>query len=196
MPMSNGVSLKGIGILSYLSDSRLQELSECGEFVRYAARQVVLEQGIDQDRLYIVIQGALEVLSKTDGQEVHIGEAGEGDCVGEISLFEPTKTSAMVRAKSDVLLWSMCVEGLQTFMAKYPLQGAQLLLGITQLLSRRLRLANDEIAASRILPVHLGVRSSSIADMPEGGLLDEDRKGFEKLTGKKGEYRLPRDIKR
>lgn len=176
------VRLPHVGIFAYMKDKYLEPLRDFSEFSRMATGAVVLDQGVDQDRLYVVVEGVLQVILKDDTQEIVVGEIGPGDCVGEISIFEPGPTTAMVRVSQDALIWHLDVSGLQAYFEQYPVPGGQLIMGMTQLLSRRLRQANAAIVANRILLRYLHVRLGNLSGPVEGGDLELKNKDYKLRT--------------
>jgi hypothetical protein len=56
------------------------------------------------------------------------------------------------------------IQSLQTYFEQLPVAGGQLMLGIAQLLSKRLRQANQTILSNQIVPVHLSVRSGTMRE--------------------------------
>ncbi|MEM9445025.1 MAG: cyclic nucleotide-binding domain-containing protein [Verrucomicrobiota bacterium] len=189
------ITLQPIGVLGFMSRRRISILQPFGSFHELAAEQILIEQGQEPNTLYIVVSGRLEVFKTLESNAVTLGQVESGDCLGEISLFEPTSATATVKAIEDCVLWSLGLEGLHAFMEQEATSGAQLLLGITQLLSRRLKLANTAIAASHVMPNHLCVRRRHTDSLDAENWVQEDKKGFEKLTGKKNQYKLPDRIK-
>jgi CRP/FNR family cyclic AMP-dependent transcriptional regulator len=167
------------GILSHIPAPDLETLKFYGVFGEFGVGENVIAEGTLQDRLYFVISGKLEVSVDSGGQKVVLGEMGPGDCIGEVSVFEPGPASATVSVVETVVLWHIDVAALQTFFEAIPAAGGSLLLGIAQLLSRRLRQANAAIIANRVLPKHLSVRSGGLREpikaenlpVEKGGLL-------------------------
>jgi CRP-like cAMP-binding protein len=163
--MSDGsVDLIPVGILGYISPGDLQTLKFYGTFGEFGSGEIVVDQGAAQTCLYVVISGILEVIIVGSGKEVRLGEIGAGDCIGEVSVFEPGVASASVRVVETAVLWSLDVQSLQTYFEQLPVAGGQLILGIAQLLSKRLRQANQTILSNQISPVHLSVRSGSMRE--------------------------------
>jgi CRP-like cAMP-binding protein len=172
--------LRQEGILSHISPSDLETLKYYGVFGEYGPGEVVVQEGVEQSELYIVIAGDLEVVIKSGGEEVTLGKIGPGDCIGEISIFEPGPASATVRVLEQAVLWHLDVTSLQSYFERLPVAGGQLMLGIAQLLSKRLRQANQAIIANRMIPKHLSVRSGKVEPITADNV-DEDNK--EKRTG-------------
>jgi len=153
--------LKPIGILSFLDEEALEALKYHGTFGEYGPGEVLIHEGERQFSLWVVLSGKLEVFVETSGKEVKIAEISGGDCLGEVSIFEPGEASASVRVVETAVLWNLEVEQLQRFFEKLPVAGGQLMLGIAQLLSRRLRSSNQQILQNQMTPKHLSVRSGT-----------------------------------
>lgn len=191
--------LQPVGILSYLEPRDLETLQFYGAFGEYGAGEVVVTQGEKVQTLHIVIAGALDVIVTAGDKQTKVGEIGPGDCIGEVGILEPGPASATVKVSQTTILWSIDVAALQQFFETVPAAAAQLLLGISSLLCKRLRHANETIMENRIIPGHLAVRSglikepiraSSIEKSSRGGLLS----GL--LGGKKQEPKISTEIKR
>ncbi|MDX6765195.1 MAG: cyclic nucleotide-binding domain-containing protein [Candidatus Methylacidiphilales bacterium] len=152
------------GILQYIGYSDLEALKFYGAFGEYGEGEVIITQDQPNDRLYIVVHGALDVLVSHQGKDTKVGEISTGDSIGEVAILEPGEASATVVVRERAILWSMDVEALQQYFEAVPVGGAYLLLGISRLLCRRLRHANQTIIENRIIPGHLGVRSGLIRE--------------------------------
>ncbi len=182
------MDLKQKGILAYMCEEYLRALAAHGQFTPYQSGQILIQQGSIQGSLHVVCEGILEVIYEEQGQRICIGQVEPGDCVGEMGLFEDCPASASVRVSENTLVWSLSREGLQSFIQNTPLASAQLMLGITQLLARRLRYAGQTLIRSKALPTHLAVRCQEISDVSTLREKDHDIK-------KKPGYQLPTDIK-
>jgi CRP-like cAMP-binding protein len=150
------------GILAFLKPEELEVLKFYGVFGEYGVGEIVVEEGAMQNRLYYVLSGKLNVLVNRAGEEFKLGEVQSGDCLGEVSIFEPGVASATVRVSETAVLWHLDIEALQSFFAELPGAGGQLLVGIAQLLCKRLRHANDAIAQNHSSPNFLGIRAGAL----------------------------------
>jgi CRP-like cAMP-binding protein len=168
--------LKPEGILSALLPADLEALKFYGTFGEYSVGEVVIKEGDKQDRLYLVISGKLEVSIASAGEQIKVGTMDPGQCFGEVSIFEPGPASASVKVIETSVMWSLDAISLQNFFEQVPLAGGQILLGISQLLSGRLRRANEilienslqpEISVQKFEPI----RAGNLDD--KGGLLDQ-----------------------
>lgn len=172
--------LTAVGILRHLSQPDLEALKFYGTFGEYGVGEVIITQDQPNDYLYFVVHGALDVIVSQHGKETKVGDIGPGDCIGEVAILEPGDASATVVVRETSILWSLDVNALQQYFEAVPVGGAYLLMGISRLLCRRLRHANQTIMENRIIPGHLGVRS---------GLVREPIR-FENVSGKSGKSGL------
>jgi CRP-like cAMP-binding protein len=188
--MSDTTQLPQQGICSYVAEKYLGVLKDFGKISTHPEDEMIFEQGVMQDCLFIVVDGELDVIVKTKAQDVLIAKLSRGDCFGEISLFQPGLTTAMIRTAVPTTLWHLDAAGLQSFFEEHPIAGGQLIMGVTQLLSRRLRHANAKILEHKVLHKNLGVRSGNKQQELEAQLAEQE-KASELLGGKKGGYKLP-----
>lgn len=88
----------GRSILNSLSEQTIATLSTHGFLMDLAAGQLLTEQGIKQQDLFVVIEGALEV---HDGDR-RLRTIGPGEVIGEIGFFGTSgRRSASVTAVTD-----------------------------------------------------------------------------------------------
>jgi CRP/FNR family transcriptional regulator, cyclic AMP receptor protein len=154
------------GILENLDADQLRALTAYGVEQTFNPGQTIIVQGEDQSQLYLLLTGKMNVYAVVNGKEVLLAEVNPGESIGEISIFEPGPASATVKGTTGGQLWRLDVEHLQTFLGDYPDAGVVLLLGLSQLLSRRLRHANEVVKANQIIPGFLSVRAKLRAGVP------------------------------
>ena len=86
-----------------LSKAALASASSRLETVRFRAGDVVIRQGDEPDRFYIIADGEVDVVRHTAaGADVHLATLRPGEVFGEIGILEETRRTADVRARSDV----------------------------------------------------------------------------------------------
>jgi CRP-like cAMP-binding protein len=134
------------GIIEPLGDEDRLLLSSYGEFRPVHERQVLIEEGHQQNSLYFVISGALHATTMRGGRQVLLGKISVGETIGEINIFHPGLASATVTAVEFSQVWRIDRGSLEEFMNVSPLPAAHLLIGISSTLSRRLRDTNEKVA--------------------------------------------------
>ena len=95
--------LRGIPMLALLPERIIERLARSLVKVELTAGDVVVKEGDEGDRFYVVESGTLEV--SRDGE--HIAEIGPGGSFGEIALLRNVPRMATVRASSGVVLLAL-----------------------------------------------------------------------------------------
>lgn len=86
-----------------LTKAALARASNRLQTVRFRAGEVVMRQGDEPDRFYIVTDGQVDVIRHTaEGADVHLATLSRGKFFGEMGILEETRRTADVRARSDV----------------------------------------------------------------------------------------------
>ena len=68
---------------------------------KYRDGEVIIRQGDEGNCMYVIQEGQVEVLQQFTGKEVQLGICGEGECLGEMAIFEREVRSATVRALGE-----------------------------------------------------------------------------------------------
>jgi alkyl hydroperoxide reductase subunit AhpC len=86
-----------------LSKAALARASNRLQTMRFRMGDVVIRQGDEPDRFYIVADGEVDVVRHTaEGADVPLATLRRGEVFGEIGILEETRRTADVRARSDV----------------------------------------------------------------------------------------------
>jgi CRP-like cAMP-binding protein len=138
--------LPALGLLSPLGDDDRNILSGYGDFLPVQSGDKLIEEGKDQNSLFVVISGALHATTMRGGHPVLLGKISRGESIGEVNLLDPAKASASVTAVEFSQVWRISCESLEEYMNAYPLPAAHLLVGIGKTLARRVRDVNEKVA--------------------------------------------------
>jgi CRP-like cAMP-binding protein len=115
------------------------ELIKAGKTTRYEDGQVILEQGIVNQHLYVVAEGTVEVAKRGDGHdEIVLATLARGDCFGETSILTGDVASAAVRSRGKSSILSIHKDQLEVLLQKEP----QLSRELARMLAERLSAAN------------------------------------------------------
>ena len=107
----------------------------------YKPGEVIIRQGEVGDCMYVIQEGQVEVVAEEDGDEVRLAVRGEGDFIGEMSIFEQEVRSATVRAIGEVRILTV---DKKTFLRRIH-QDPSLAYRIVQVMSSRIRELSLEI---------------------------------------------------
>lgn len=152
-------TLPRTGILAFMDDESREQFASYGKHVSTSPGEVIIQEGSTHTNLYVVLSGTFSIDTNATGREVHLDNLVEGDCIGEVAVFQPGVASATVTSVDTGQLWAIDVEHLQQFLLEWPHSGCAAVLGINTILSRRLKRANAVIRSNEIVPGFLSVRS-------------------------------------
>jgi CRP/FNR family cyclic AMP-dependent transcriptional regulator len=113
------------------------------EKVRFRAGDVILSEGEDGDRAYLIVSGSAEVIIGEGAKARRIATLKDGDVFGEMSLIEPGPRSATVRAVSDVECAATSYDDFMASMRENPEQAIEFM----KVLVMRLRKMNEMMAS-------------------------------------------------
>lgn len=132
-------------LLANFNANELALLSSFGDSRSYQPGDIVIRQGDENDHLYLVLKGKLEVLQEVDGADRVVAVLEAGDSLGEVSIFDPGPASATVRAGSEAEVWLITRDSLERLHTANPKVAYRLLTRITTCLSKRMRDMNDKL---------------------------------------------------
>lgn len=103
------------------------------------------------DSAYVIRHGAVKVhVEQEDGRDVIVAILGPGEIVGEMSVIDRELRSGSVVTLEDSVLFWIDRDAFQNCLRTMP----RLALNLTEILSRRLRIANERIKALATLDVY------------------------------------------
>jgi CRP/FNR family transcriptional regulator, cyclic AMP receptor protein len=164
--------LRDVNLFHGLAEDALQRLSSVARSVVLRPGQVLFVQGDPSNGCYPVLAGALRVsYFSADGHETMLAMLGKGDVVGEMGLFDAAPRSATVTAQTECEL--AFVGAAEFFRCADDDPG--IYRHLLKLLSARLRVTNDALAAATTLPLSgrlarvLLLLSESFGQILDGG---------------------------
>lgn len=137
-PMASLTSL-----IKIFTPEQMALLSSYGQSISYAKDEAIMRQGEDNEHLYLVLRGKVEVRVATDSGPKRIATVVSGHSLGEISIFDPGVASATVIAVEESDLWRITAGQLETFHEEHPRAAYKLVTRIAYCLADRLRGSNE-----------------------------------------------------
>jgi NADH dehydrogenase len=99
---------------------RMQNVAGFGR-EHFEAKEIIFREGDRGDRLYIIVEGEVEVVKKAAGNgEVVIAHLGPGDCFGEMALVNDLPRMATARTATPVNLLTVDVNGFDALFSYHP----------------------------------------------------------------------------
>ncbi|WP_035615980.1 cyclic nucleotide-binding domain-containing protein [Haloferula sp. BvORR071] len=139
--------LPAIGFLADVDASHREFLASFGSFVRPHSGEALIEEGKEQENLYLIISGVLHVVHEGE-RNLLIATLGAGDSLGEVNVFDPATASASVLARSECLIWRISASELEGFFESDPVAGVAFMKGLLRLVGHRIRAMNSKLAES------------------------------------------------
>ncbi|MEA2063316.1 MAG: cyclic nucleotide-binding domain-containing protein, partial [Gemmatimonadota bacterium] len=96
--------LKKISLFSLLTDEQLNSVARLMSERWEADGTYICRQGDTGEELYILYQGAIDVVKESNGQENIVYLAKTGDCLGEMGILADVPRTASLRTRGDVQL--------------------------------------------------------------------------------------------
>lgn len=108
----------------------------------YEDGEVIVSEGEEGDTMYVVQSGVVEVVQNRDGRDVVLGQIGEADLFGEMSLLDREKRSATVRAVGEATVLTVDRNSLFSTIQEDP----SLALKVLEKMSSRIRRLNGQLS--------------------------------------------------
>jgi len=119
--------LRGVDFLRGLRDEELRMLLPEVTVLKFGAGEVIVREGDQGDSLYLIRDGAVEVVAMTgDGKQVHIRDLKRPAFFGEIALMTGEARNATIRARSDAELLEIGRNGFTDLFRAHPETAAQI----------------------------------------------------------------------
>lgn len=113
--------------------------------IEFDAGEYLFRQGEHGDRMYVILEGEVEMLLQHDGRQVRIAGCGVGDYLGEEVILEGGTRSTDARAVTRVRVLAVDRRNFLRRASKDP----TLVFRLVQQLNRRVRELGDELARLR-----------------------------------------------
>ncbi len=133
--------LEAVLPFSALREEDRDGVAESMTWNSFAAGEIIIEQGTEGSRFYLIKSGLVRVYLEQGGTEVVLGFLGEGDCFGEMSLLAGAPTSATVETVERTLCLVQNKEAFVDIVNAYPVFHAF----FDQLLTQRMRKVYKEL---------------------------------------------------
>lgn len=110
--------LKRVTYFANFTDIKLRQLIEYGYRQLFPKAQIIFQENDPGDSFYIILSGAVEVISEKTGK--YIATLHEGEFFGEMSLLLGAPRTATVRTIEDSILFVIEQHDLQKLLEEHP----------------------------------------------------------------------------
>ncbi len=143
--------ISDVPLFNELPQDAIEWLANRAQTRQYPRGTIVLAEGQPGNELFVVESGRVKVyVSNVDGRELVLYHATAGDYVGELSIIdgEPRSATVQTMEKSSFLVLN------QTDLRDLMKRDADFAMVIVQTLTRKLRIATDQVRSLGLDPVY------------------------------------------
>ena len=142
--------LKRLRIFQNMEEREIFEIMKRATLLNFEPGQKVFSEGDMDDSLFVIVHGNFEVVSTSPntGEKISFFFAGEGLVFGEMSFLDSQARSATVIATAPSEVLKLTRTRYEELVEEVPKVSAKFMFGLAEILSRRLRGANQRIKHS------------------------------------------------
>jgi CRP-like cAMP-binding protein len=152
MSQPTSQDLQALPLFGGIGPDALARFAERCEVMSVAAGATIFTEGEMARSLYVVREGALEIIKHCTRGNVVLGTVLPGECVGEMSFIDMQPRSATVRATEASTLWVWAYSSIHERYCSDLKCAMLLVMNIARELSRRLRRADDQLVETTPVP--------------------------------------------
>ncbi|HEX4937611.1 MAG TPA: cyclic nucleotide-binding domain-containing protein [Candidatus Kapabacteria bacterium] len=135
--------LQGVPTFGGINDSVLSFLLRESRTINLSAGTLIFAEGEYTASMFIVEDGEVAIYKHKDGRDCIMAILGEGECLGEMALFDYMPRSASAVAKTDCRLIEITSQNLYGVYQMDMEQFALIQMNLGREIARRLRKADD-----------------------------------------------------
>jgi CRP-like cAMP-binding protein len=139
--------LKALRIFASLDERDIFKILRRGSFLEFPAHHVVFSEQEQDHSLYVVVRGQFEIsaLAPETQEKITFFLAGEGLIFGEMAFLDRLPRSATVVTLQPSEVLKIDREAYDDLLVHQPIVAAKFMFGVAEILSRRLRAADQRI---------------------------------------------------
>jgi CRP-like cAMP-binding protein len=127
--------MREIPMFSGLAPEDLERIAEVAVEQLFPSGAVICREDEPGDSLFIIVQGTVNVIKETEGDQTIIAVRREGEFVGEMAILESTMRSATLQADTEVRMLVLDGGAFKSILHDRP----EVAISVLQHMSRRVR---------------------------------------------------------
>ena len=137
--------LKKIPLFADLTENEIYQVMKLSFEKKYPKDSTLFVEGMSGEVLYIIKDGSVDIIKKTDKGEVVLSTLKTGEFLGELSLIDDSKRSATARVAEESTLVVITRKCFQDMLKGDPHITSKLLLHILRVTAGRLRATDKRL---------------------------------------------------
>ena len=139
--LENVIFLKKIALFSSMRTSDIRAVAEIAEEIEFRAGDEIVRENDVGDSMYIIKHGCVRIVKNAGDKKLELAQLSEGDCVGDMAIFDAEVRSASVVAIAQCTMLRIDSDALKDVLIDYPAIAIELL----KIFVQRLRAANKKM---------------------------------------------------
>jgi CRP-like cAMP-binding protein len=143
--------LQNLHIFKNLEKDDILEILKISQIKKYDEQQIIFNEGDEGERtLFVIIDGRVEIISESlqTKSKISIFAAGKGLTFGEMSFLDAQPRSATIRTIEPTEVFVINRKYFDLLIEQKPKVSAKFLMGLADILSRRLRATDQRLKYS------------------------------------------------
>jgi CRP/FNR family transcriptional regulator len=136
--------LRNLILFKELNDTELEIVSRKIFEKTYKKNSTLFVEGMPGEILYIVTEGAVDILKKTKDSELVIAQIKQGEITGEMALIDSGTRSATGRTNVDSKLVVITRNSFNEILDSDPKIAAKILMALLKIINKRLRITDKK----------------------------------------------------
>ncbi len=128
-------------IKNYFDSSDCPDIARSSSFLTLDKSHLLVSEGDDANSMFILLDGALDVFVKREGNEVKINQINQGEIIGEMALIQSNHRNATVVTRRRSVLMELSRSDFEQLAQSHP----RLTYGLANVLAKRLSKANAAV---------------------------------------------------
>ena len=143
--------LRAIPLFRELNRRELEAVVQLLEIRTYSIGDVVFEQGVPGNGVYVVLKGCVDVIQKDgeDGEKVLLSQSESLSFFGETALLDDAPRTAAAVVAEDTKLALFPRDALHQLAEQRPHLGVKIAIQLARIVAERLRQTNRNLQAAR-----------------------------------------------
>jgi len=138
--------LKKVPIFSRFTPEELETVRQATRRLEVREGDILFSEGDAGDSICFVVDGRLDVMqTPLSGEPVIVNALSRGQSFGEMAIMEKKPRSATIKAVAPSRLITLDRSRFETLMQEQPTVAVKILMGVSLLLSKKLRQTNSRL---------------------------------------------------
>lgn len=129
----------------YLSDADCEALVTVMNVRDLADGEILVKAGDDDNTLFIVVSGVVEVIAMVEGRRKVVNKMKAGDCAGIRSFVERTPRQVTLKAKGPTVVYAVRPDDFELLIETHPRQVYHFMRGLFRMLNINLERMHEKL---------------------------------------------------